>query len=61
RSEGQLAVNDLAARFGGGGHLRAAGCHLRGRPLAQAEAEVIAATEATLEETLRRTGGAIIA
>src|SRR5690606_30572576 len=33
RSEGQMAVNDIAARFRGGGHLRAAGLQALGRPV----------------------------
>lgn len=60
RSEGQLAVNEIAARFGGGGHHRAAGCHLRGRPIAEAEAEVLETVVTALRETLAVTGGAII-
>ncbi len=61
RSEGQLAVNDIAARFGGGGHMRASGAHLRGRPVAEAEAEVIETVVNALRDTLRVTGGAVIA
>lgn len=61
RSEGQMAVNDIAARFRGGGHMRAAGAHIRGRAVAEAEREIIAAVEEELAATLKRTGGAIIA
>lgn len=60
RSEGQMPVNDVAAKFRGGGHLRAAGAHIQGRAVAQVEAEIIAAIEAALAQTLQRTGGAII-
>lgn len=60
RSEGQMAVNDIAAKFKGGGHLRAAGCQVRGRAVAESEAEIIAAVEGGLIETLARTNGAII-
>ncbi len=60
RSEGQIAVNDIAAKFKGGGHLRAAGANIRGKPVAELEREVVDATVAALEATLKRTGGAII-
>jgi bifunctional oligoribonuclease and PAP phosphatase NrnA len=60
RSEGQLAVNELAAMFRGGGHQRAAGANIRGQAIAQAEQEVIDTTVKALSETLKRTGGAII-
>ncbi|MBK9975580.1 MAG: bifunctional oligoribonuclease/PAP phosphatase NrnA [Planctomycetes bacterium] len=60
RSEGQMPVNDLAAKFHGGGHLRAAGAHIKGRAVAEVEAEIIAALEAQLAATLASTGGAII-
>jgi bifunctional oligoribonuclease and PAP phosphatase NrnA len=60
RSEGQIAVNDIAATFRGGGHQRAAGANIRGRAIAEAEQEVIEATVKVLAETLERTGGAII-
>ncbi|MBX3461124.1 MAG: bifunctional oligoribonuclease/PAP phosphatase NrnA [Planctomycetes bacterium] len=60
RSEGQIAVNEIAAQFNGGGHLRASGANPRGKPIAQLKDEVVEATVRALEETLRRTGGAII-
>lgn len=60
RSEGQMPVNEIAARFKGGGHLRAAGAHIRGRPIAEVEREIADAVEAELAATLKRTGGAII-
>lgn len=61
RSEGQMSVNQIAARFRGGGHKRASGAHVKGRPVAQVEREVIAAVEKELRATLKQTGGAIIA
>ncbi|MCA8947833.1 MAG: bifunctional oligoribonuclease/PAP phosphatase NrnA [Planctomycetes bacterium] len=60
RSEGQMPVNDIAAKFRGGGHLRAAGCQVYGRPIADAEADIIAAVTEALESTLKETGGRII-
>lgn len=60
RSEGQMAVNDIASKFRGGGHLRAAGLRVEGRPVAEVEAEVIDAVTTTLEATLKRTGGKIV-
>lgn len=60
RSEGQIAVNEIAAQFNGGGHLRASGANPRGKPIAQLKDEVVEATAKALDETLRRTGGAII-
>lgn len=60
RSEGQMAVNEIAARFKGGGHLRAAGAHIKGRPIAEVEREIANAVEYELAATLARTGGAII-
>lgn len=60
RSEGQMAVNEIAARFKGGGHLRAAGAHIKGRLVAEVEREVADAVESELAATLARTGGAII-
>jgi len=61
RSEGQLAVNEIAARFKGGGHLRAAGAHIKGRAVAEVEREIVQAVESELAATLKRTNGAIIA
>jgi phosphoesterase RecJ-like protein len=42
RSKGGLDVNALAGRFGGGGHVRAAGCTLAG-PIESAIAAILAA------------------
>ncbi|PTQ52623.1 MAG: 3'-to-5' oligoribonuclease A [Brockia lithotrophica] len=52
RSRRNVDVSRIAARFGGGGHARAAGATLA-PPLAQAEANVLAAVEEALRE-LRR-------
>jgi bifunctional oligoribonuclease and PAP phosphatase NrnA len=60
RSEGQMPVNEIAAKFRGGGHLRAAGCQVKGRPVAEAEAEILQAVVDELLSTLKRTGGAVI-
>ncbi|MHC4839688.1 MAG: DHH family phosphoesterase [Planctomycetota bacterium] len=48
RSEGQIKVNEIAAKFGGGGHLRAAGLHVR-RPIEPAKARIIVAVEEALQ------------
>jgi phosphoesterase RecJ-like protein len=48
RSGGSPNVNGVAAAFGGGGHLAAAGCTLDG-PLEEARRKVIAAVQAALE------------
>lgn len=61
RSEGQMPVNEIAAKFRGGGHLRASGCQVRGRPVAESEAEIVQAVVDELQATLERTGGKIIA
>ena len=60
RSEGQMAVNDIAASFRGGGHLRAAGLQVHGRPVADAEAEIVEAVTSALTATLKETGGKIV-
>ena len=60
RSEGHMPVNEIAAQFRGGGHLRAAGCQVRGRPVADAEADIVQAVVTELQATLERTGGKII-
>lgn len=53
RSKGDIDVNQLARRFGGGGHARASGASLRGN-LEQCCADVVgAALEALGEEELR--------
>ncbi len=43
RSNGSVDVNDVARRFGGGGHVKAAGA-LVARPLEEVRSEVVAAT-----------------
>ena len=48
RSNLWLNVNEIAAKFGGGGHKRAAGCTLR-LPMAEAKQSIIA----TIEEALK--------
>lgn len=48
RSNLWLDVNQVAARFGGGGHLRAAGCTFKGS-LAEAKQTITAALEEALE------------
>ena len=48
RSKGQVAVNQVAHRFGGGGHDRAAGCTVKGT-LAEVTAELLAAVRAALD------------
>lgn len=60
RSEGQMAVNDIAAKFRGGGHLRAAGCQVIGRPVADSEKDILNAVVQALEATLEQTGGKIV-
>lgn len=47
RSNSWLDVNRVAFRFGGGGHVRAAGCNLK-LPLAQAKESIVAALEEAL-------------
>ena len=61
RSEGQMPVNEIAAKFRGGGHLRAAGCQVHGRPVAESEDEIVEAVVSELKATLQKTGGKIIA
>jgi phosphoesterase RecJ-like protein len=56
RSDGSVAVNDLAAELGGGGHLSAAGATVQG-DLAQVTARVVASVEALV--TTHRSGGGI--
>lgn len=60
RSEGQMAVNKIASRFRGGGHLRAAGCQVKGQPVNESESEIIDAVVSELEATLKETGGRLI-
>ncbi len=47
RAKGEVDVNRIAARFGGGGHANAAGCVLRGT-LEAAEADLLAAIRQAL-------------
>jgi phosphoesterase RecJ-like protein len=56
RSNGDLDVNAIARRFGGGGHIKAAGAVVNA-PLADARAQLLAATRAALAE-LKRAGRA---
>ena len=48
RSNGDVDVNELAGRFGGGGHVRASGALVQGE-LEQVRDEVVAATMAAVE------------
>ena len=50
RSKSKVNVSDLAAKFGGGGHLRAAGCRYR-VSLAEAVQNVVAAALEAVQET----------
>ena len=50
RGKGQVAVNRIAQRFGGGGHENAAGCTLRGT-LEEATAVLLAAVNQALDST----------
>jgi phosphoesterase RecJ-like protein len=52
RGKGEVAVNRIAARFGGGGHDNAAGCTVRG-DLAAVTATVLAAVREALESPPR--------
>ncbi|HHY92290.1 MAG TPA: bifunctional oligoribonuclease/PAP phosphatase NrnA [Firmicutes bacterium] len=52
----RVDVSRLALRFGGGGHVRAAGCTVPG-PLAAAEKAVLAAAAETLQEAVGNDGG----
>ncbi|MGE4602404.1 MAG: DHHA1 domain-containing protein [Planctomycetota bacterium] len=47
RSRGEISVHAIAARFGGGGHVKAAGCRLEGT-----EEQVIAELLAVCQEQL---------
>ena len=49
RSKG-IDVTKVAVNFGGGGHIRAAGCAIK-QPFAEAKAALVAAIDAVLEET----------
>ncbi len=48
RSKGDVTVRDLAARYGGGGHIYAAGARIPARPLADVYHDVVAAAVAQL-------------
>lgn len=48
RGKGDVDVNRIAARFGGGGHRNAAGCTLKG-PLEEATRELLAAVRSALD------------
>jgi phosphoesterase RecJ-like protein len=48
RGKGDVDVQAIAARFGGGGHVNAAGCTI-GAPLDQATREILAAVRAALD------------
>ena len=50
RGKGQVAVNQIAQRFGGGGHDNAAGCTVRGT-LAEATTAMLAAVNRALDVT----------
>jgi phosphoesterase RecJ-like protein len=50
RGKGDVDVNQIAARFGGGGHRNAAGCTVVG-PLARATTEILAAVQAACDGT----------
>jgi len=51
RSKNFVAVNQLAAKFGGGGHARAAGATLDGMSLEEAQAKVLEVARAMLRES----------
>ncbi|MFV2006233.1 MAG: bifunctional oligoribonuclease/PAP phosphatase NrnA [Longimicrobiales bacterium] len=55
RSNGPVDVNELARRFGGGGHVRAAGALVAG-PLESVRGEVVEATRQAVENTGSPTG-----
>jgi bifunctional oligoribonuclease and PAP phosphatase NrnA len=52
RSKGALAVNQIAAEFGGGGHLNAAGCRTREHSFEQVQRIIIAQVGALLAGTV---------
>ena len=49
RSKGRIDVNRIAVSFGGGGHLRAAGCNISGT-MEEVKEKVFAAVKETLEK-----------
>lgn len=52
RSRSHYAVNDVAAKFGGGGHRQASGCQLNGN-LEQAETRIVTELRTLLQSTLK--------
>lgn len=50
RSKGDVGVRDLAARYGGGGHIYAAGARIPGRRLEDVVTDVISAAEQVLSQ-----------
>jgi len=51
RSKEKVDVAELASRFGGGGHARAAGCTFKGTPFEEVRKQILAAVEESLLET----------
>ncbi len=49
RSKGNFTVNSLAAQFGGGGHIYAAGARIRGMSLSEATEAVLGAVQAAYD------------
>ena len=49
RSRGEIAINEVAKQFGGGGHKNASGARLFGVRLSDVKAQVIEALEALLK------------
>ena len=56
RSNGEVDVNRIARRFGGGGHVKASGA-LVDRPLAVVKEEMLAAVRREIHDTLGRSRG----
>jgi phosphoesterase RecJ-like protein len=54
RSRSAIDVNQIAARFGGGGHKAASGVRYKG-PLKDAEPAVLAAVSDTMQQASRHT------
>ena len=57
RSDGRVDLTRIAALWGGGGHPQAAGCTIRGTPLPEAEAAVVAAVKSALNVSSPRASG----
>ncbi len=57
RSKTSLNVNEIAVRFGGGGHLRAAGCTIKGS-MEEAKKQVFEAVRKALKEVHKGNAGA---